>query len=146
MSQENKEDRSVIIKGIEDGLLKGVTLSLKLAPLWMEAMGAAAVMAAMTEFHPALKEKFAELDGKLFRFEASDIQKAFYLQIADKEASVVVYVTRLPDVTMRGTVKVLLDVFTGRVDPDTVFFSRRLEIAGDTAAAVHLKNILATLG
>ncbi len=40
----------------------------------------------------------------------------------------------------------LLDVFTGRVDPDTVFFSRRLEITGDTAAAVHFKNILAALG
>ena len=71
---------------------------------------------------------------------------ALDLMIVGTEASVVVPSTRSPDVTMRGTVKVLLDVFTGRVDPDTVFFSRRLEITGDTAAAVHLKNILATLG
>ncbi len=142
----SQEDRSVILRRLEEGFGKGVTLSLKLVPLWMEAMGAGAVMAAMTELHPELKEKLAELDGKLFRFEASDIKKAFYLQIADKEVSVVVYVTKNPDVTMRGTVKVLFDVFTGRVDPDTVFFSRRLEITGDTAAAVHLKNILATLG
>jgi predicted lipid carrier protein YhbT len=141
-----QEDRSVIIKGLEDGLLKGMTLSLKLAPLWLEAMGAAAVIAAMTELHPELKEKLAELDGKLFRFEATDIGKAFYLRILGTDISVVVHTAKDPDVTMRGTVKVLLDVFTGRVDPDTVFFSRRLEITGDTAAAVHLKNILATLG
>ena len=141
-----KEDRSVIIKCLEEGFSKGMTLSLKLAPLWMEAMAASAVMAAMTELHPALKEKLAELDGKLFKFEASDIEKAFYLRIAGTEVSVVVHTTKTPDVTMRATVKVLLDVFTGRVDPDTVFFSRRLEITGDTAAAVHLKNILATLG
>ncbi len=144
VSQE--EDRSAIIKCLEEGLGKSVTLSLKLAPLWLEAMGAGAVVAAMTELHPALKLKLAELDGKLFRFEATDIDKAFYLQIIDKEVSVVVHAAKSPDVTMRGTVKVLLDVFTGRVDPDTVFFSRRLEITGDTAAAVHLKNILATLG
>ena len=141
-----QEDRSIILKTLEEGLHKGMTLSLKLAPLWMEAMGASAVMAAMTELHPALKEKLAELDGRLFRFEASDIEKSFYLRIVDKEVSVVAHATGEPDVTMRGKVKVLLDVFTGRVDPDTVFFSRRLEITGDTAAAVHLKNILATLG
>ena len=141
-----KEGRSVIIKCLEECFSKGVTLSLKLVPLWMEAMGAAAVMAAMTELHPELKEKLAELDGKLFRFEASDIEKSFYLRITGKDISVVVHAVKSPDVTMRGTVKVLFDIFTGRVDPDTVFFSRRLEITGDTSAAVHLKNILATLG
>ncbi len=86
------------------------------------------------------------VEGKIFKFEAVDIKKAFYLHIKDHAISVVVHITGAPDVTMRGTVAVLLDVFTGRVDPDTVFFSRRLEITGDTSAAVHLKNILAALG
>jgi predicted lipid carrier protein YhbT len=53
--------------------------------------------------------------------------------------------TKHPDVTMRGNVTVLLDVLSGKVDPDTVFFSRKLEIEGDTATAIHFKNILASL-
>ncbi len=140
------EDKSEIFKALKAVVLKGVTLSLKVVPLWMEAIGAGAVIAAVTERHPGFKDKLAGLEGKVFKFEAVDIGKAFYLRIKDRDISVVVHIAGSPDVTMRGEVKVLLDVFTGRVDPDTVFFSRRLEITGDTAAAVHLKNILAALG
>lgn len=140
------EDNSVIVKGLKAVVLKGATLSLKAIPLWMEAIGAGAVIAAVTERHPGFKDKLVGLEGKVFKFEAVDIGKAFYLRIKDRDISVVVHIAGSPDVTMRGEVKVLLDVFTGRVDPDTVFFSRRLEITGDTSAAVHLKNILAALG
>jgi predicted lipid carrier protein YhbT len=140
------EDKSEILKAIEAAVLKGMTLSLKVIPLWVEAIGAGAVIAAVTGRHPGFRDKLVALEGKVFKFEAVDIGKAFYLHIKDRDISVVVHIARSPDVTMRGTVSVLLDVFTGRVDPDTVFFSRRLEITGDTAAAVHLKNILAALG
>ncbi len=146
MSGGHMEDKSEIVKGIEAAVLKGVTLSLKVIPLWMEAIGAGAVIAAITERHPGFRDKLVALDDKVFKFEAVDIGKAFYLHIKDRDISVVVHIAGSPDVTMRGEVKVLLDVFTGRVDPDTVFFSRWLEITGDTAAAVHFKNILAALG
>ena len=36
----------------------------------------------------------------------------------------------------------LLDLLEGRVDGDTVFFSRDLKITGDTAAIVALRNTL----
>jgi len=47
---------------------------------------------------------------------------------------------------MSGNVAVLMDVLLGKEDPDTVFFSRKLEITGDTATAIHFKNLLAALG
>ncbi|MCK4847070.1 MAG: SCP2 sterol-binding domain-containing protein, partial [Deltaproteobacteria bacterium] len=40
---------------------------------------------------------------------------------------------------------VLLELFLGEEDPDTVFFSRRFEINGDTSAAILLKNIMAAI-
>ena len=50
-----------------------------------------------------------------------------------------------PDVVMKGDALVLIDVLRGKEDPDTVFFSRRLEVSGDTAVAVHFKNILSSI-
>ena len=46
---------------------------------------------------------------------------------------------------MRGALKVLVRVMLGKEDPDTVFFSRELEINGDTAVALHFKNILSSI-
>lgn len=38
-----------------------------------------------------------------------------------------------------------LSLLTGREDPDTLFFQRRLRMQGDTALGVHLKHFLAAL-
>ena len=46
---------------------------------------------------------------------------------------------------MKGETSVLFRLLLGKEDPDTVFFSRRLEIEGDTAAAICFKNILNSL-
>lgn len=131
---------------IKETLYKGAVFSLRLMPLWMEAIGAGAFIASVIEANQNLKERLSEIDGKLFLFEAKDIGKSFYLLIKDGEVKIIPHVLKTPDVTMRGEVRVLIDVFLGKVDPDTVFFSRRLEISGDTAAAIHLKNILASIG
>lgn len=125
---------------------KSLNLPLKLMPLWVEAIGVGAFITSIVEGNQALKERLGEVDDKVFLFEAKDIKKSFYLHIKDKGIKLVPHMARKPDVTMRGTVKVLTDVLIGKEDPDTVFFSRRLEITGDTATAIHFKNILAALG
>ena len=124
---------------------KGAVLSLKAMPLWVEAIGAGAFFAAVTLKNPGLKERLKELEGRIFRFEAKDIGKGFYLAIKDGEASIVPHMAGAPDVVMKGDVEVLIDVLRGKEDPDTVFFSRRLEVSGDTAVAVHFKNILSSI-
>lgn len=48
-----------------------------------------------------------------------------------------------PDLSIEGTAYDYLLLITGREDPDTLFFQRRLRMAGDTALGVHLKNFLA---
>lgn len=136
---DEREDR------LADLFLRGVIGVLRVMPLWVEAIGVGAFIASVVEKNPLLKERLIEVDGKLFLFEARDIGRSFYLFIKDKGISVIPHSPRSPDVTMKGDVRVLMDVFLGKEDPDTVFFSRRLEISGDTAAAIHLKNILASL-
>lgn len=126
-------------------LLKATSVPLKIMPLWLEAIGAGVVLAAVVQKNPAFKARLTELEGKVFHFEAKDLGKGFYLLVKDRELLCVPHVATAPDVTMSGDFPVLVDLLLGKVDPDTVFFSRKLEITGDTSAAIYFKNILASL-
>lgn len=46
------------------------------------------------------------------------------------------------DATIKGNLSALLDMLEGRIDGDKLFFSRELEISGDTAVVVALRNTL----
>lgn len=49
------------------------------------------------------------------------------------------------DVCISGKVEDFWQLATRREDPDTLFFSRRLCIEGDTETGVHIKNLLDAL-
>jgi predicted lipid carrier protein YhbT len=118
--------------------------ALRLLPPLVVTIGAAVFISQTIEANPKLKKRLAnELEGKVFRFEGWDIKRAFYLFIEKGEAKLLPHAARPPDVTMRGELSTLVSLFLGTTDADTVFFSRKLEIEGDTATAVLLKNILA---
>ena len=117
-------------------------LPLKLTPLWIEAIGMGAIMGVIVDSNKRFKERLREIDYKIFLFEAVDLNKKFYLRIKDGDIKIIPYVAKEPDVLMKGEAKVFLGLLLGKEDPDTVFFSRKLEISGDTAAAIHFKNIL----
>ncbi len=138
MSNGDGKRRS-LLKGL---VMKAVKIKLKSMPLWIEAIGAGSFLSLIIERNPAFRERLKEIDDKVFLFEAKDINKAFYLHIKDGDIRLRPHMAGTPDVVMRGDVDVLMGLMLGRIDPDTVFFSRRLEIEGDTSVAVHLKNIL----
>lgn len=48
-------------------------------------------------------------------------------------------------VTMRGNSASLLLMMSGQVDPDTLFFRRKLLIKGDTELGLEVKNLLDTI-
>jgi len=52
---------------------------------------------------------------------------------------------RAPDLSVSGTLYDFLLLITGREDPDTLFFQRRLRMQGDTELGVYLKNFLASV-
>ena len=135
------EDKNKFI----EGFFNLARIPLRFTPLLPEAVFASVFISGIFDKHPRLKEKLKELDGKVFEFSATDLNKRFYLTIEGNEAKVFPYFAGEPDVIMKGEAKTLFYLLLGKEDPDTVFFSRRLEINGDTAAAILLKNILASL-
>lgn len=126
-------------------LFKTAALPLKLTPLWLDAMAFGTFVTEVIKRNPDLSERLREIDGRRFLFKAKDVEKGFYLLIEDGGIKVMPHMQEKPDVIMRGSVKVLMDLFLGKEDADTVFFSRELEIEGDTAVALHFKNILSSL-
>jgi len=130
---------------LKERLFKAIRTPLRFIPNWIDAVGAGVFIATIVDSHPAFREKLKGLDGKVFFFDAQDVKKSFYMQIRDKNIKVTPHYVGKPDVTMRGETPVLFRLLMGKEDPDTVFFSRRLAIEGDTAAAICFKNILNSL-
>ena len=145
MSSELGVWSSEIKERIKTSFLKLLKLPLNLTPLWIEAIGMGAVMGAIVDGNKRFKERLTEIDNKVFLFEAVDLNKKFYLRIKDGDIKIIPHLAKEPDVVMKGETKVFFGLLLGKEDPDTVFFSRRLEISGDTAAAIHFKNILNSL-
>ncbi|MBE9536861.1 MAG: SCP2 sterol-binding domain-containing protein [Proteobacteria bacterium] len=115
---------------------------LKFIPSWMQGAGLGLFLAHVVENNPDFRERLSDIDGKHFLFEATDVGQRFFLYIKDKAITVKVHYHETPDVTMKGEFSVLLGLMMSKVDPDTVFFSRKLEITGNTATALCFKNIL----
>ena len=135
MSSELKER-------VKEKALQALKFPLRLTPLWIEAIGMGAVMGTIVDGNKRFKERLKEIDDKIFLFEAVDLNKKFYLCIKDGDIKIIPHLAKTPDVIMKGETKVFFGLLLGKEDPDTVFFSRKLEISGDTAAAIHFKNIL----
>lgn len=54
-------------------------------------------------------------------------------------------ITKEADVSMRVTWSALLQLTTQKVDPDTLFFKRKLLLTGDTELGLQIKNLLDTI-
>ncbi len=141
----NSEQWPVISEKLKEKALQVLKLPLRLLPLWIEAIGMGAVMGAIVDGNRRFKERLKEIDDRLFLFDAADLNKKFYLPIKDGDLKLLLHLKNEPDVVMKGETKVFFGLLLGKEDPDTVFFSRKLEITGDTAAAIHFKNILNSL-
>ncbi len=53
-----------------------------------------------------------------------------------------VYSTQTPDVIISADSRAFVQLSARRVDPDTLFFQRRLLITGDTELGLYIKNFL----
>src|SRR3970040_2477803 len=125
---------------IKEEVLKALKFPLKFTPVWVEAIGMGAVMGAIVDGNKRFKERLKEIDDKIFLFEAVDLNKKFYLHIKDGDIKIIPHLAKEPDVVMKGEPKVFFGLLLGKEDPDTVFFSRRLEISGDAAASIPFKK------
>jgi len=95
--------------------------------------------------HP---EAFARLGGyskSLYLIAPTDLPLAFSLRPAGMEGEIRLVVAKdAPEaaVRVRGPLLDLLQLFDGTLDADAAFFSRRIQVEGDTSAVVALHNAL----
>nr|WP_157981268.1 SCP2 sterol-binding domain-containing protein [Aliidiomarina sanyensis] len=74
-----------------------------------------------------------------------------HLRIERNESGLVVEANTTPlsvqnaDVTLTGDFFAFSLLITQQVDPDTLFFRRRLRMTGDTELGLHVKNLLDTV-
>ena len=127
---------------MNDRAIKFMSKPLKVIPSWMQGAGLGLFLDHVVENSPEFRERLEEINDKYFLFVATDVEQQFYLHIKDNVIKVKLHHPDPPNVTMKGEFSILLGLMTRKVDPDTVFFSRKLEISGDTATALCFKNIL----
>ena len=123
-------------------LLKYAKAPMKFIPSWMQGVGLGIFLDHVVENNPEFKNRLSEIDDAWFLFEATDIGQRFFLHIKDNSIKVRLHHGKAPDVVMKGEFEILAGLLLSKVDPDTVFFSRRLQISGNTATALCFKNIL----
>lgn len=91
---------------------------------------------------------FDFLEGRWAGIEITDLGLKFAVssRVHDGQHGLIVRPNANPiDVTMRVTWPVLLQLATQQVDPDTLFFRRKLLVTGDTELGLQLKNLLDTI-
>lgn len=93
-----------------------------------------------------LKERLPEdvqqaIAGKLLRFAVTDAKIAFDL-VWTKSGFVPAWSSGVPDLTIAASAHDFILLAQRREDPDTLFFSRRLVMEGDTELGLLLKNTL----
>ena len=93
-------------------------------------------------------DKFAFLRQRWVLIEVPDLALKFSVSLANQGLRPRLQVTfdgPQADVTMRGNSEYLLLMLSGKVDPDTLFFRRKLLIKGDTELGLEVKNLLDTI-
>lgn len=77
-----------------------------------------------------------------------DIAFGFYVSVQQEQNRAVLQVRHYhvqPDVALAGNINDLLLLMTQHIDPDTLFFQRKLTLRGDTELGLELKNFLDTI-
>jgi O2-independent ubiquinone biosynthesis accessory factor UbiT len=89
-------------------------------------------------------EVMRPLRGKLISIQVTDARVAYYFTL-DRAGMVACHHTREPELTISAKACDFLMLALRKEDPDTLFFSRRLRMEGDTELGLLVKNTLDAL-
>ena len=89
-------------------------------------------------------EVMRPLLGKLVSIHVTDAGVAFYFTL-DRNGMVACHRTREPELSISASACDFLMLALRKEDPDTLFFSRRLRMEGDTELGLLVKNTLDAL-
>ncbi len=93
--------------------------------------------------YPELKNRLAELSGKVFQFDVEDLEQSFFMVVDEGgEVRIHTYSDTISHVTMSGSSGAFWALLFNTRDPDSLFFARELKLSGETDTGLHFKNIL----
>ena len=122
------------------GLIKG---ALHVLPAPVLRPGLRAVMRAMRRQHPGLFKRLTRLAPATILFEPDDTPHCFLLRIAADDLRLTLAPRdQAASARIKGSLANLLYLMEGRIDFDTLFFTRDVVVSGDTAVAVGFRNTL----
>jgi predicted lipid carrier protein YhbT len=87
------------------------------------------------------KEYLEPLHGKHIAIHVKDVGVSVYFTV-DAEKFSPIHTSKQPDLSFSATAQDFLLLATRKEDPDTLFFSRRLMVEGDTELGLVAKNTL----
>ena len=119
-------------------------IAMQMAPPAVLSRGIDILMRKMERRHPRLFRNLERLDKAVVHIEPTDLPHRFALSIGRKPISLEIIEgkAKKPSASMKGDLRVLIDMLEGRIDGDMVFFSRDFVISGDTSVIVGLRNTL----
>lgn len=121
-------------------IMKG---ALHLVPVPLLQPGLRWIVRRLRAEHPALFRRLCRLAPVSILFEPDDTPHRFLLTITPEDLRLTLaHGAPHAAVRIRGRLAMLLTLMEGRIDADTLFFSRDVSISGDTAAAVAFRNTL----
>ncbi|MDR3423694.1 MAG: SCP2 sterol-binding domain-containing protein [Alphaproteobacteria bacterium] len=118
--------------------------ALRMMPVAMLQRMIEVLMCGMRREHPKLFQNLLRLNPAVVRIEPTDLPHRFILAYGKDGVSLTV-VPNAPQpcsACIKGKLEALLDLLEGRSDGDTLFFSRGIEITGDTGVVVALRNTI----
>ncbi len=101
--------------------------------------------AALLARHPGLTERLRPLGDVAVAVSPTDLPGTLMLHLRDGGLSMALFAVEpdeAVDAVVRGPVALLIDLVEGRVDGDSLFFGRVLEIDGRTEVVVALRNAM----
>jgi O2-independent ubiquinone biosynthesis accessory factor UbiT len=111
-------------------------------PQWPHAVVLVTALNAALKMKLLPEDTMTALDGKLFRVRVLDTGGEATYTFRDGLFRPVFRAEREPDLAFAANLSAYLQLLARQEDPDTLFFSRDLEITGDTELGLIVKNML----
>ncbi|MDR2839161.1 MAG: SCP2 sterol-binding domain-containing protein [Azonexus sp.] len=111
-------------------------------PQWPHTLALVAALNAALKMKLLPESELALLEDKLFRVRVADTGGEATYTYRDGLFRPVFKPEREPDLAFAANLSAYLRLLARQEDPDTLFFSRELEITGDTELGLMVKNML----
>jgi predicted lipid carrier protein YhbT len=121
-------------------------MALRLAPPSVIAKTTEIVVQRVRRRHPKLFANLARLPKAVAVLAPTDTPHRFALTMGQEPVAFYLLEEEgdvlTPDATIAGTLESLIAMLEGQADGDTLFFSRDIQVTGDTTVIVGLRNTL----